>query len=155
MRTGAAWSVLGTILFRGLAEALLLPLSTIQTTPGGRPAAAITIHVCQNKECCRRFGMSGATLFQVVHDLFGEGETKRSTTTIASSGCLAQCDQGPNLKVESVFSFETGRREVYLREISDPFVAAAELQALLGLELPRKRLAAVTVLEKAHKSKYW
>ena len=101
------------------------------------------IQVCQNKDCCRRFTTASAPLPQVLHNLLPPQHASR--TEILASGCLSLCDKGPNVQL----TISTGE-QVERNGVSDHIQAAAELQAL-GVEIPPKLLAAVTVLEKAHK----
>lgn len=104
------------------------------------------INVCQNKDCARRFASSvqSAPLPQVIRELVGNDE---NAPEICTTGCLSQCDKGPNIQIVT-----TSGEETFVQGIQDPVQTAAELQAL-GLDVHPKLLAAVTVLERVHKSK--
>ena len=104
------------------------------------------IDVCQNKDCSRRFAsnVQSVSLPQVIRDLLGEKND--AVPEICTTGCLSQCDKGPNIQI-----VKTNGEEMFIQGIQDQVQAAAELQAL-GLEVHPKLLAAVTVLERVHKS---
>mmetsp|Transcript_54617 Transcript_54617/g.132647 ORF Transcript_54617/g.132647 Transcript_54617/m.132647 type:complete len:410 (+) Transcript_54617:38-1267(+) len=66
-----------------------------------------TIRVCQNKHCRKRAQQKD--ILQTVHNLLdlppSTSSTSSSSSTcgvvdIVSSGCLSECDKGPNLEVE-------------------------------------------------------
>ena len=109
------------------------------------------IDVCQNKDCSRRFAsnVQSVPLPQVIRDLLGREREHDDAFVpeICTTGCLSQCDKGPNIQIVT-----TSGEETFVHGIQDHVQAAAELQAL-GLEVHPKLLAAVTVLERVHKSK--
>ena len=61
----------------------------------GKVDAYNIIKVCQNKNCCRR----NSDILQTIHNLVGMSDGVDGNTVVESSGCLSQCDMGPNIEV--------------------------------------------------------
>ena len=101
-----------------------------------------TIQVCQNKDCCQRWRHQ-TPLPDVLADLLGD------SVSVETTSCLSQCGKGPNLCVRN-----SKGEELQLQRIDSPTIAAAVLEESLGQKIPSKLLAAVNVLEKAHKGKF-
>jgi hypothetical protein len=61
----------------------------------GKVDAYNIIKVCQNKNCCKR----NSDVLQTIHNLVGMSDGVDGKIVVESSGCLSQCDMGPNIKV--------------------------------------------------------
>jgi len=103
------------------------------------PNKLTRIEVCQNKNCCRNFQLSGTALPQILSDL-----ASNEGIEIEVTGCLSRCDKGPNVRISL-----TGDEQYYLQGVKDQVQVATELD-FLGVEVPSKFLAACSVLQKAH-----
>lgn len=100
--------------------------------------APITIQVCQNKDCCRRF-QAQSKLPEVLEDLLDD------SVSIQATGCLSHCGKGPNVCIKHLgkAGFRGG--------ITNPSLAVLFLEEELQEQpLSTKRIAAVKVLEKGH-----
>jgi hypothetical protein len=115
-----------------------------QSNPATQPRVT-RIEACENKDCCRNFGLVGSSLPQILRDLTD------SKIEVETTGCLSQCEHGPNMRV-SLQSNKGKEEQNDLQGIKDHIRVAAELDAL-GVTVPPKFVAACTVLEKAHQSK--
>jgi hypothetical protein len=102
---------------------------------------AILLRVCQNKDCCRRF-QGRSTLPEVIQDLLTPAASEQVTVQV--SGCLSQCDKGPNLCLGEDNS---------INGVIDASEALFQLQTACEVKVPPKLYAAVTVLEKGLKGK--
>ena len=125
-----------------LLPALVGLLVSLTVSSLSSPKKITRIEVCQNKNCCRNFGLSGSSLPQVLSDL-----TSNTDIEIEETGCLARCDKGPNIRFSLCNS--TFEEQYYQQGVNDHIRAAAELEAL-GMQVPPKFLTACAVLEKAH-----
>eukprot|EP00547_Thalassionema_nitzschioides_P003410 CAMPEP_0194200182 /NCGR_PEP_ID=MMETSP0156-20130528/900_1 /TAXON_ID=33649 /ORGANISM="Thalassionema nitzschioides, Strain L26-B" /LENGTH=223 /DNA_ID=CAMNT_0038925149 /DNA_START=90 /DNA_END=761 /DNA_ORIENTATION=- len=94
-----------------------------------------TIQVCQNKNCCRRFTGKAADLVQTLRQITTGYE-------IESTGCLSQCDNGPNICIDG--TVENG--------IDSAAVAAAVLEINKDTTIHPTFLAACQVMEKAERA---
>jgi hypothetical protein len=56
-----------------------------------------TLRICQNKHCRKR---TQHDIVQTVHNLLDLPSPPSHKINIESSGCLSQCDKGPNIEVE-------------------------------------------------------
>ena len=117
----------------------LLGLSLVTCSAALRP----TVLVCQNKDCCQRWRHQ-TPLPEVLVDLLGD------SVSVQTTSCLSQCGKGPNLCVRN-----SKGEELQLQMIHSPTVATAVLEESLNQKIPSKLLAAVNVLEKAHKGKIY
>eukprot|EP00531_Pseudo-nitzschia_arenysensis_P002418 CAMPEP_0116131280 /NCGR_PEP_ID=MMETSP0329-20121206/8923_1 /TAXON_ID=697910 /ORGANISM="Pseudo-nitzschia arenysensis, Strain B593" /LENGTH=299 /DNA_ID=CAMNT_0003625703 /DNA_START=116 /DNA_END=1015 /DNA_ORIENTATION=- len=52
------------------------------------------VKVCQNKHCCRR--ANNRDILQTMHNLIDTGDKE---VVVEASGCLSQCDKGPNVEL--------------------------------------------------------
>ncbi|CAJ1919974.1 unnamed protein product [Cylindrotheca closterium] len=90
----------------------------------------VKVRVCQNKYCKKRY----ANLKQCVSQLLPEAK-------VESSGCLSQCNDGPNIEVES------GGHATILNGIQDVTTAAILLEQNTEMSVPKILLAASKILE--------
>jgi hypothetical protein len=58
---------------------------------------AYSVRVCQNKHCCKR---TRADILQTMSNLVVVGGGGSNQNTVSSSGCLSNCDIGPNVQLE-------------------------------------------------------
>jgi len=110
---------------------------------GNASKAIGNVQVCQNKDCCQRWSLLYQSLPETIQDLFPPDIADCVEFEITS--CLGLCGKGPNLCIK-----KRGSKEVFLNAISGPMSLADELQEKLGIQIPSKLVAAVTVMEKAH-----
>lgn len=96
----------------------------------------LSIDVCQNKDCRRRF-QSPLSLPSVVEDLL-----EADHVVVMRTGCLTHCDKGPNVCVRSAQGEETIRYGVVDRE------ACVALLQDMDQPPPTKLAAAVSVMER-------
>lgn len=97
------------------------------------------IQVCQNKDCCRRFGSSsGTNLVQTIRQLLLDDDV-----VVESSGCLSHCDKGPNIKIV------TNQEMVEHGIDGAPAAAAALSLSLPELQIHSTLLAAQKVMNQA------
>mmetsp|Transcript_13884 Transcript_13884/g.34897 ORF Transcript_13884/g.34897 Transcript_13884/m.34897 type:complete len:299 (+) Transcript_13884:143-1039(+) len=52
------------------------------------------VRVCQNKHCCKR--ANDGDILQTMHNLIDTGKRE---IVVEASGCLSECDKGPNVEV--------------------------------------------------------
>lgn len=107
-------------------------------------SSPLQVSVCQNKDCCSRWKHT-TPLPEVLSDMLG-GDAH---TEVATTSCLGQCGNGPNVCVHAP---KLG--DMYLRGLEDATMAAAHLEALTDVQIPSKLLAAVNVLEKAQRGEF-
>jgi (2Fe-2S) ferredoxin len=118
---------------------------TIQLLIVNTPVAALTIQVCQNKDCCKRYKMQSMNLVHTIYNLLPPSSDRK--IHVESTGCLSQCEKGPNI----AFKQDNNKEEPTIYNgICDHFSAAA----VLPIVPPATLLAAVSVMEKAEKGTY-
>jgi len=107
----------------------------------------ILINCCQNKFCCKNWNGKSLSIVQTLVDLL---PPSHSNIQIEATGCLSQCDKGPNIEFKNVPQQES----IIQHKIEDADTLAAELE-LSGVlsRVPRTLLAAVKVMEKAHQGR--
>jgi hypothetical protein len=115
------------------------------TISNGNPK--VRIQVCQNKDCCRRF-QGSASLVDTLHDLIPPG-IPAAHTTVESTSCLSRCETGPNLCIQR--DGHPDNTSIDLRGVENAAAAVMHLQATCAIDVPSKLIAAVKVMEKAHK----
>ena len=129
---------------------LVLFIMSVQILLGNtnNTVKALTIQVCQNKDCCKRYKMQSMNLVQTLRNLLPPSSSD-CTIQVVSTGCLSLCEKGPNLAIhqQDMSSNETPTMH---NGITDHFSAAA----VLPVEPPPTLLAAVSVMEKAEKGMY-
>lgn len=94
------------------------------------------VKVCRNKTCCKR----SPHLLESIADLLG-------TNRVDDSGCLAQCEKGPNVQLQI-----RDQPPVILHELDDVTTAAIQLEVAAGVEIPKLLKAAAKVLEKVSRT---
>jgi hypothetical protein len=103
--------------------------------------SSITIKVCQNKDCCKRYS-GKMDLVQTLNNLLPDNDAVR----VESSSCLSHCGEGPNIEIEK------GNGETtHVRGVESALIAAAQLELTLGSKVPSLLVAACQVLERAIK----
>lgn len=109
------------------------------------------VRICQNKDCCRQWTLE-QTLPETLQDLLPPDVSPAVQVQVTS--CLSQCGKGPNVMMiikQQQPQDASSPTEVLLQGVDSPSALAAELQLFLGIRVPSKLLAAVTVMEKARK----
>ena len=111
------------------------------------------VRICQNKDCCRQWTLE-QTLPETLQDLLPPDVSPAVQVQVTS--CLSQCGKGPNVMMiikqqQQAQDSSASSTEVLLQGVDSPSALAAELQLYLGIRVPSKLLAAVTVMEKARK----
>jgi len=106
------------------------------------------IRVCQNKHCCKK----NKDVFQTIHNLADIVDDEGEKIIVESSGCLSQCDLGPNMEVT------TGNKETpptLLNGMVDAQTIAFRLGELSTTSsfpsLPKILIAASKVIEQSEK----
>jgi hypothetical protein len=105
--------------------------------------AALTIQVCQNKDCCKRYKTQSMNLVHTIYNLLPPS----SDIHVEATGCLSQCQKGPNI---AIIKDNSQEEPTIYNDISDHFCAAA----VLPIDPPPTLLTAVSVMEKAEKGTY-
>eukprot|EP00978_Attheya_sp_CCMP212_P021005 scaffold60834_cov44-Attheya_sp.AAC.4 len=110
------------------------------------------IQVCQNKDCCKRFARStSSSLVEIMENLVPPCS---STTDIRveASGCLSQCDKGPNVQIITTPKMGDSSRPQIHFGVMDVIAAASILELSLpdNFEVPSKLLAATDLLMQAN-----
>ena len=109
------------------------------------------VRICQNKDCCRQWTLA-QNLPETVQDLL---PPDAAPVQVQATGCLSQCGKGPNLTMQNNNNNQNGlassSQQVMLHAVQGPMALAAELQEQLGIRVPSKLLASVTVMDKARK----
>lgn len=111
--------------------------------PNPHPTPDRTFKICQNKHCVKRY--SPGNLVEVMENL-----VETSNINIESSGCLSNCDHGPNMVLET--KKKKGEEKVFNR-VDDHHTAASILEQSCDLEVPTMLIAACTVMGKAISAK--
>jgi hypothetical protein len=119
-------------------------------------SSSINIKVCQNKDCCKNFPSKyDGGLIQTLQDLVVLSSScgASSTTitgvptrniTVESSGCLSQCNHGPNICVnERVFG-----------KIDGVLAAAAVLEVAANIDCSGQLMAAIEDMATANKCEF-
>jgi hypothetical protein len=119
-------------------------------------SSSIKIKVCQNKDCCKNFPSKyDGGLIQTLQDLVvlsscgGASSTSRTgvptrNITVESSGCLSQCNHGPNICVnERVFG-----------KIDGVLAAAAVLEVAADIDCSGQLMAAIEDMATANKCEF-
>lgn len=117
------------------------------------------IQVCQNKHCKRNFvylPQGTITLPEILQDLLScsapDGSGGDHSVEVVTTGCLSQCDRGPNIEITTRSNDGRGsEQQSYLcHGIQDHFQAAAELE-MLGFPVLPQIIATYSVFVKAQK----
>ena len=120
-----------------------------------------SLRVCTNKDCRKRFGAKAFNLEKTLEQLLAGpaspatpgGSTATPTLphfSVETTGCLSQCGHGPNVSLRK----KDGTEEL-LHGLSDATAAVAALEvADTSFRIHPTLLAAVNVMEKAHKGLY-
>lgn len=126
-----------------------------------RETPCITLQVCQHKNCRKRCKASSPLVDTLGHLLIttqaGDHSQKPSTCVVVeSTGCLSQCDKGPNIQVSFQSKQKGSGKEVLLFGNTDATTALTQLEALLSskeieFEIPSKLVAATQVLDRGQK----
>jgi hypothetical protein len=111
----------------------LSPTTTTTTTT--------TIRVCQNKHCCKKY----PNLLQSISNLM-EHNANAAQVVVESSGCLSECEKGPNIEILS-----NSKSNVF-NGIDDATIAAVRLELALETPIPKLLIAASKVMERAIQS---
>jgi len=103
------------------------------------------VRVCQNKHCCKR---ANADILQTIHNLIDVGSGD-SDVIVEASGCLSQCDKGPNVEVT------TRSGSMLMHGMTDTQNCALQLgEASLTTPsfppVPKILVAASKVIERSH-----
>jgi NADH:ubiquinone oxidoreductase subunit E len=107
----------------------------------------LEIQVCQNKHCCQNYAKANhhiVTSTPAGNDLVQTMRQLVPQATVKASGCLSQCDYGPNIQIA------TGKEESIHNQIFTPEAAAAALE-LSGVEVDMTLITAVKVMAQAEK----
>ena len=117
-----------------------------------KPPPPHKVRICQNKDCCRQWTLEQQGLPETLQDLLppDAAAAGSSAVQVESTGCLSQCGKGPNLTMQN----NHNNAPVMLHAVDGPVALARALQDELGIRVPSKLLAAVTVMEKARKGTY-
>jgi hypothetical protein len=117
------------------------------------PASTTTtlIQVCQNKDCCKRLARStSSSLVEIMENLMPPSSSFTTTAIrVEASGCLSQCDKGPNVQITKVG--DSSRPQIHFG-VTDVIAAASILELSLpdNFEVPSKLLAATDCLMQAN-----
>lgn len=127
----------------------------------------VTIGVCQNEDCRKRFPVSSGEggLFRMVRDIIppplldenGESSENREIL-VESVGCIGKCGKGPNIAIQLDpplrKSDSTSAGGVIYSGVTEAHVAAAALQEadIFPEGVPNLLLAAVDVMAKADRA---
>ena len=103
-----------------------------------------SIRICQNKHCVRNYPRKyDGGLIQTIQDLIPSPSSTLQEISIESSGCLSQCNQGPNISInDRVF-----------HKVNDVSMVAAILDVGLGIDSPGFIMAAIENMANACKSR--
>lgn len=101
-----------------------------------------TVKICQNKNCCKK----NPYLLETVYDFVGVGNG--ASGVVESSGCLSNCDIGPNMEVE-----KSGMEAKLINGIDDSTMASVQLELALDVTFPKLLVAAAKLIERAANSK--
>jgi len=74
------------------------------------------VRVCQNKHCCKR--ANDGDILQTMHNLIDTGKRE---IVVEASGCLSECDKGPNVEIT------IGSNKVLLHGMVDAQTSAFQL----------------------------
>ena len=110
------------------------------------------VQICQHKDCCRQWTLPQSSLAETLQDLLPPDVMLDVETT----GCLSECGKGPNLVLllhNHNNNTSTSPDPILLHGVTGPLHLATELEQHLGIRIPSKLLAAVTVLQKARQGK--
>lgn len=107
------------------------------------------VRVCQNKDCCRQW-KHAQNLPETLQDLLPPD----ANVEMEVSGCLSQCGKGPNLMVQNNNNHQGGSSQTIVQGVTGPLSLVDELQDQLGISVPSKLVAAVTVMEKATRGRF-
>lgn len=104
------------------------------------------VRVCQNKHCCKR---TNVNVLQTMHNLI-DTSGRDNDVIVEASGCLSQCDKGPNVEV----STESGK--VLLQGMTDAQTCAFHLGEVSSSMpsfplVPKILVAASKVIEQSHR----
>ena len=151
----ALW-VLTILLIRRHVNGLSAPPPPLWGRPPTPPSSYSNkkVLVCQNKECCRKWSLS-QSLPETILDLLPPPSTENSNDNyndvVEISGCLSQCDKGPNVMLSSSSPSEP----LSLRHgVQGPRQVAEALKEHWQMDVPSKLVAAVTVMNKARLGMY-
>lgn len=137
-----------------------MALSTSSSSSSPPQKRIHTIQVCQNKDCCQRFTGRASNLVQTLRQIT---YNPHHVVTIESTGCLAHCDKGPNVRIicqlvpvaGSTTTGTTTNDESVQHGIDSAHAAAAVLELVSGSEefkIHPTFLAAWKVMEQAHQA---
>ncbi|CAB9507530.1 expressed unknown protein [Seminavis robusta] len=138
---------------------VLLMLAASSSISNGLVQQQTTIQVCQNKDCCKRYQQAhnSMDLVQTFRDLLAPStitinssqQQQQPQFVVEASGCLSHCGSGPNVAIITPDgSSSSNNQETVHNHVETPTSAAA----ILPVEPHPTLLAAVTVMEKAHKA---
>mmetsp|Transcript_29 Transcript_29/g.62 ORF Transcript_29/g.62 Transcript_29/m.62 type:complete len:288 (-) Transcript_29:734-1597(-) len=103
--------------------------------------SSINIKICQNKDCCKNFPSKyDGGLIQILQDLVIT--TTGTMVTVESSGCLSQCNYGPNISVNDDRVFG---------KIDGVLAAAAVLEVVANVDCSGQLMAAIEDMATANK----
>ena len=103
----------------------------------GKVDAYNVVRVCQNKHCCRR--ANNGDVLQTMHNLI---DTSGEEVVVEASGCLSECDKGPNVELT------VDGKTTLLHGIVDAQTCAFQLGES-ALQIPKILMAASKVMEQS------
>ena len=126
---------------------LVLNACCLHITNGsiGKADAYNVVRVCQNKHCCKR---ANGNVLQTMHNLIDT--VGDDNIAVEASGCLSQCDKGPNVEIT------TGSGTVLLHEMVDAQTCAFQLGEVSSTTpsfppRPKLLIAASKVIEQSRR----
>jgi hypothetical protein len=154
-RNGMSSSLSSLFVWAALVCLWVMAVPEVHALSNKNAAASTTlIQVCQNKDCCKRFARStSSSLVEIMENLVPPCS---STTDIRveASGCLSQCDKGPNVQIITTPKMGSGgssRPQIHFG-VTDVISAASILELSLpdNFDVPSKLLAATDLLTQAN-----
>lgn len=96
------------------------------------------VRVCQNKHCCKR--ANNGDVLQTMHNLI---DTTNEKVVVEASGCLSECDKGPNVELT------IGAETILLHGMVDAQTCAFQLGESSFPQVPKILVAASKVMEQS------
>lgn len=135
----------------GLSSILILSIFTSPPTTHGLSSSSNPskkVQICQNKDCCKSFPAKyDGGLYQAMRDLL-PNQQLRNEISIEKSGCLSQCNRGPNVNIVNKENEE--RSERMFGRIDGILAGAVALDVGLGIDCPGELMAALESMASAH-----
>jgi len=111
-----------------------------------KASAYNVVRVCQNKHCCKR---TNVDVLQTMHNLIDKSGGDKDVV-VEASGCLSQCDMGPNVEVT------TKSGTVLLNGMTDAQICSFQLDEVSSSTasfppVPKILIAASKVIEQSRR----